>query len=1731
MSFLNETDHPLLPNRNITWTEDAQERCIQHLFEVQVAKTPDATAATFETEKMTYQELNRRANQLAHYLQELGVRPEVRVAMYMKRSLELLVGLLAILKAGGAFVPLDITSPKERLASILADSQVLVVLSQDQLSGNLPEHGLHTVCLDTNGTAFSSRDGTNPVPQAKPGNIAYIIYTSGSTGQPKGVMIEHRSLSNYLCWLNQHVLSDTAHHLPAVTKPVFDACLKQLFAPLLQGGTVWLLPDEIAAQPAALLEAIKTQRNVGLNCVPSFWSELLNVMDTGQVTSPPEGLVCLYLGGEHVKKELIERSLSRFPSLQIWNLYGPTEATANACVGRILDANNISIGHPIGNTHVYLLDETLHPAHPGTPGEIYLGGICLARGYTNRPEFTAERFVPDPFSEQSGARLYKTGDMARSLPDGTLEYLGRIDQQVKIRGFRIELGEIEMVLQMHPLIKESVVAVKEDASANKRLVAYVVAQKEAAIALSELRQHAKTYLPDYMLPAFFVVLDALPLMPNGKVDRHAFPAPDWSEPQATNSFVAPSSPIEEVLAGIWSQLLGVKRVGIHDHFFELGGHSLLATQCISAIRDTLQIELPFHRFFENPTIANVARFIEEESVQIHGQQFPPIQPTPHEKALPLSFAQERIWLIQRLSPTTISYNYQTTIRFTGILDTTALEKSLGEIIRRHEIYRTSFPIENGQPVQVISPPHPFQLLLLDLQEKAASERTAEAQRLIEQEIQKPFELSQLPLIRWTLVRFHEQEHVLIHVEHHLLHDGWSFNTFLRELLQLYTAFSSGQPSPLPELSIQFADFACWQRQVITGTLAETQLAYWKQKLSDAPAMLNLPTDHPRPAIQSFRGGVIRVELPLPLCEALRTFSRREGVTLFMTMFAAFLTLLYRYSGQGDISVGTGIANRRWTETEALIGMMINTVVLRTNLSGDPSFRDLLQQVRQVTLEAYANQDLPFNKVVEALHPTRTLDGNPLFQVAFAFHDSPMPDLTLPGLSIDLRTGLGNGSSKFDLNVIVTPQSEQYVGQRAGGEPCGIAVRWEYSTDLFEGATIERMQEHFHTLLQHVVTHPEQHLSRLPLLTEEERQHVLYEWSGVNGEQAREICLHHLFETQARQRPEAIALATEHVQLTYRVLDETANQLAHLLQRWKVGPEVPVALCMERTPDLILGILAVLKAGGAFVPLDPAYPPERLVSMLQGSHTPVLLTQHYLRERLPPQEIHLLCLDTEWGTIAQQSTTPLPVHAHPENLAYIIYTSGSTGQPKGAAIEHRGAANFSLVCERREPLPTGARCSLWTSISFDASVYEIFSAFAKGGTIHIVPDEIRSESLRFFEWLQHYRIQSAYIPPFMLDDFNTWLQQDARSICLQRLLVGVEPIQEHLLVMLTRHIPGLHTINGYGPTEASIGTTLYSVGSQSRHPGNTPIGRPIQNTYIYVLDEHMQPVPIGVPGELYIGGTGLARGYIHQAAETAERFVSDPFSQIPGARLYRTGDLARYLSDGNIEFLGRTDRQMKIRGLRIEPGEIEATLLTHLSVRDAVIIGQKNAAGENRLVAYLVLQPDRTPEISELRSYMRSKLPEYMIPSLFIMLDALPLTPSGKINRHALPEPEEQHQVLEAVYEAPRNSVEEVLAILFAEILGLERVGINDHFFERGGHSLLATRLHSRIRDELQVELPLRSLFEAPTVARLSDLILRHSPQRATIEKTARVLLELAQLSDDDVEAFLQEQAARLEEEK
>lgn len=1731
MSSPHETDHPLFTDRKITRTEYAQDICLQHIFEAHVAKTPDATAATFETEKITYQELNRRANQLAHYLQELGVGPEVRVGIYMQRSLELLVGLLAILKAGGALVPLDITSPKERLAFILTDSQTCVVVSQERLSGNLPEHDLHTVCLDKNWTTFSSRDGTNPAPQTKPGNIAYIIYTSGSTGQPKGVMIEHRSLLNYLNWLNDHVLSDTAHHLPAVTKPIFDACLKQLFAPLLRGGTVWLLPDEIAAQPAALLETLKMQRNVGLNCVPSLWSELLDVIDAGQVTSLPESLVCLYLGGEQVKKELIERSLSRFPSLQIWNLYGPTEATANACVGRILDVNNISIGHPIGNTHVYLLDETFHPAHPGIPGEIYIGGICLARGYVNRPEFTAERFVPDPFSGQPGARLYKTGDLARSLPDGTLEYLGRIDQQVKIRGFRIELGEIEMVLQMHPLIKESVVAVKEDASAQKRLVAYVVAQKEAAISLSELRQYAKKYLPEYMLPAFFVVLDALPLMPNGKVDRRAFPAPDWSEPQATSSFVAPSTPIEEVLAGIWSQLLGVKRVGINDHFFELGGHSLLATQCISAIRDTLQIELPLHRFFETPTIASLARFIEEDSVQRHGQQFPPIQPIPHEKALPLSFAQERIWLIQRLDPTTISYNYQTTIRFTGILDVAALEKSLGEIIRRHEIYRTSFPLENGQPVQVISPPQPFQLPLLDLQEKAVSERAAEAQRLIEQEIQKPFELSQLPLIRWTLLRFHEREHVLIHVEHHLLHDGWSFNTFLRELLQLYSAFSNGRPSPLPELPIQFADFACWQRQVITGTLAETQLAYWKQKLSGAPAMLNLPTDHPRPAIQTFRGGVIRVELPLPLCEALRTFSRREGVTLFMTMFAALLTLLYRYSGQDDISVGTGIANRRWTETEALIGMIINTVVLRTNLSGDPLFRELLHQVRQVTLEAYVNQDLPFNKVVEALHPTRTLDSNPLFQVAFAFHDSPMPDLKLPGLSIDLRTGLGNGSSKFDLNVIVTPQSEQYVGQSTGREHCGIAVRWEYSTDLFEVATIERMQEHFQILLQHIVTHPEQHLSRLPLLTEEERQHVLYEWNGTNVEHAREICLHHLFEAQARQQPEAIALATEHVQLTYRALDEIANQLAHLLQRWKVGPEVPVALCMERTPDLILGILAVLKAGGAFVPLDPAYPPERLVSMLQGSHTPVLLTQQYLLERIPPQETHILCLDTEWGTIAQQSKTSLPVHVHPGNLAYIIYTSGSTGQPKGVAIEHRGAANFSLACERKEPLPPGARCSLWTSVSFDASVYEIFSAFAKGGTIHIVPDEIRSDSFRFFEWLQHYRIQSAYIPPFMLEDFNAWLKQDARDICLQRLLVGVEPIQEQLLVMITRHIPGLHTINGYGPTEASIGTTLYSVGPQSRHPGNTPIGRPIQHTYIYVLDGHMQPVPIGVPGELYIGGIGLARGYIHQAAETAERFLSDPFSKIPGARLYRTGDLARYLSDGNIEFLGRLDRQMKIRGLRIEPGEIEATLLTHPAVREAVVIGQKNAAGENWLVAYLVLLPGQTPKISELRSYMRSKLPEYMIPSLFIILDALPLTPSGKINRRALPEPGEQHQALETACEAPRNPVEEVLAILFAEILGLERVGINDHFFERGGHSLLATRLHSRIRDELQVELPLRSLFENPTVARLSDLMLRHPQQRATIEKTARVLLELAQLSDDDVEALLHEQAARSEEEK
>jgi len=1696
LTLLTEIErHQLLVEWNNTLVDYPRNKCIHQLFEEQVRRSPDAIAVILEGEQLTYRELNQRANCLAHYLKTLGVEPEVLVGICVERSLDMVVGLLGILKAGGAYVPLDPAYPTERLAYMLSDSKVSVLLTQQKLVDSLQNIGTRTICLDTDWEAISVQSEQNLLTEVKASSLAYVIYTSGSTGQPKGVMIEHRSIVNFTSSAIAIYNITQKDRVLQFASIAFDAAVIEIFPCLSAGGTLVLRTDDMLLSGSRFVQRCREWEVTMMDWPTSHWHQVMvELAAAGQTL--PESLRVVSVGGDAVLPETLKlwqrcvKGLVNPP--QLLNGYGPTETTAVATYYDLSEfiANNpaascVPIGVPIGNLTTYILNHHLQPVPIGVPGELHIGGTGLARGYLGRPDLTVEKFIPNPFSHEPEARLYKTGDQARYLPDGNIEFLGRIDNQVKIRGFRIEPGEIEVALSQHSDVREAAVIAREDIPGDKRLVAYFVPnQKQPTI--GELRHFLKEKLPYYMVPATFVTLDALPLTLNGKVNRRALPAPLNTRPDLEETFVAPSTPIEEKLAKIWAEVLGIEHLGVNDNFFHLGGHSLTATQLLSRVRDILQVELPFQSIFESPTIANFAKLIEQESCIEQQLPLPSIQPMPRHGNLPTSFAQERVYFIEQLAQGNSAYQYQETLRLKGKLDVAALQQSLSEIVRRHEIFRTTFPAVDGRVVQVVHPALPIILPVVDLQTFSESERSTEAQRLIDEEVQKPFDLNQLPLIRWVLLRLSDQEHVLIHVEHHMLHDGWSLNVFLGELVELYQAFSLGNHSTLPEPPLQFVDFAYWQREWVKSQEAQAQLNYWKQKLSGSSPLLKLPYDRPRPVEQSYHGSLLRIELPISLCESLKVLNRQEGSTLFMTMFAAFLILLHRYTGQDDLSVGSAVANRRKRETEGLIGMIVNTIVLRTDLSGNPTFRELLGRVRSCTLEAYTNEDLPFDKVVEALKPVRNLSYNPLYQVAFSFHNAPLPELNLPGLNISLDENVSNKSAKFDLNIIVIPRSEQLVGRSSETGEKEITVLWEYNTDLFDAATIERMAEHYQTLLEGIVASQEHRVSELPLLTTPQQHQLLVEWNKTQREYPKDKSIHQLFEEQVTRAPDAVAVVFEGEQLTYKELNQRANQLAHHLQHLGVGPEVLVGICVERSLEMIVGLLGILKAGGAYMPLDPVYPQMRLAFMLSDAEIGVVLTQERLLDKLPSHKAQVVCLDSNWQDIAQESQENPCFGAVGENLAYVIYTSGSTGKPKGVMIDHRNVLallhGFEQVAPQVEPLISIFVCPY----SFDLSVWEIFSNLCFGGTLHILLPEIFANPESFASYLINHHVTTTYIPPALLSDVATELEKQSNSITLNRILVGVEPINQGILQRFLHMSPAIRIVNGYGPTETTICATFYNFCGVTDEDRRTPIGTAVQNYIVYIFDHHLQPVPIGVPGELYIGGAGLARGYLNRPDLTQEKFIPHPFSNEPGVRLYKTGDLARYLPDGNIEFLGRIDNQVKIRGFRIELGEIEAAIGQHPEVRDCVVIVRTKESGDKQLVAYVVPKLSKLTA-SKLCSFLQQRLPNYMVPAAFVVLESLPLTPNGKLDRRALPAPDKS-SFTDPDFVPPSNALERQLAQIWSEILDVELVGVKDNFFALGGHSLLAIRLMAKIEQELGKSLPLATLFQSPTIADLANLI-------------------------------------------
>jgi amino acid adenylation domain-containing protein len=1659
LPLLTQTERQqLLFEWNNTTTEYPQDKCIHQLFEEQVEKTPDSVAVVFENQQLTYRELNQQANQLAHHLQTLGVRPEVLVGICVERSLEMVVGLLGILKAGGAYVPLDPHYPQERLSYMLADAGVEILLTQQELLSSLSSHTARVVYLDTDWQTIEPQSHENLHAGVRSDNLAYVIYTSGSTGQPKGVAIEHHSPVALCHWAQQTFTRSQLSGVLATTSICFDLSVFELFVTLCLGGKV------IVAHNALHIPNLSRAEEITLiNTVPSAIAELL------RIGGLPTQIQIVNLAGEPLQNQIVQQLYQHQNIIRVYNLYGPSEDTTYSTFALLGKGATEppSIGRPISNTQIYILDANHQPVPIGVPGELYIGGDGLARGYLNRPELTLEKFIPNPFSDDSSERLYKTGDLARYLIDGNIEYLGRIDNQVKIRGFRIELGEIEAALSQHPVVRETVVIARENSAGDKQLVAYLVPHQEPAPTNSDLRHFLKAQLPDYMMPSAFVVLEALPLTPNGKVDRRALPQPEL-RPELEPTFVAPRTPIEEILANIWGCVLGIEQVGIDDNFFELGGHSLLATQVISRVRNTLAVELPLRSLFETPTVASFAQQVENSLNS--GQSIPvqPLLPIPHSGNIPLSFAQARLWFLDQLQPNSAFYNIPTALRLSGQLNVTALESNINEIIRRHEALRTNFTTIEGQPIQVIASTLELKLLFVDLQNLPFDEREVEAQRLATNEAQQPFDLEREPLVRVMVLQLGSSEYVFLLIVHHIIFDGWSTDVFYGELAALYEAKCTGKPLILPELPVQYADFAVWQRHWLTGEVLETQLNYWKQQLKDAPTLLELPTDRLRPAVQTFRGTHQYIALSLELSEALAELSKGTGVTLFMTLYAAFVTLLYRYTGSDDIVIGTPVANRTPQEIEGLIGFFVNTLALRTDLSGNPIFEQLLRRVREVALQAYTHQDLPFEQLVEALQPERSLSHTPLFQVMFALDDALVPSMDLLDLTVSSYS-VESGTTKFDLTLSMENTASGLIGE------------WEYNSDLFDATTIERMAEHLQTLLEGIVANPEQRISELPLLTQTERQQLLFEWNNTTTEYPQDKCIHQLFEEQVERSPDAVAVVFEEEQLTYRELNTRANQLAHYLRSLGVGPEVLVGICVERSFNMIIGLLGVLKADGAYVPIDPAYPTERIAYILSDSRLPILLTQQKLVAFLPEHQARIVYLDSDWEEIATKHELPPISDVTPENLAYVIYTSGSTGKPKGVMVAHQGLLNLVFWHQQTFKITSLDKATQLAGTGFDAAVWELWPYLTAGASIYLVKPELLTSPINLRDWLISQKITMSFVPTPVAQELLS-LEWATESIALRYILTGGDKLHQYPSVSIPFQV-----VNNYGPTENTVVTTSGLVVAQEQNQISPTIGQPIANTQVYILDQQLQPVPVGVPGELHIGGAGLARGYLNRPELTQEKFIPNPFKETQGSRLYKTGDLARYLPDGNIEYLGRIDNQVKIRGFRIELGEVEAVLTQHPVVRETVVIARENSAGDKQLVAYLVPHQEPAPTNSDLRHFLKAQLPDYMMPSAFVVLETLPLTPNGKVDRRALPQPELRPE-LEPTFVAPQTPTEELVASIWEKVLRVSQVGINDNFFELGGHSLLATQLLLQVNDACRVELPLSKLFEAPTVASLSNYI-------------------------------------------
>ncbi len=1672
--------HQILYEWNPPSSTLASTLCIHQLIECNAARTPNAIAIEFEEKQLSYDELNVRSNQLAHYLINQGVKAETIIGICLQRSIETIVATLAVLKAGGAYVQIDSRWPAQRIANVLHDCDAPIVLTQSSLLDNFNKVDEHFICniycMDVNNyRRLGELSDENPVTDVAMHNLAYVLYTSGSTGKPKGVMIEHAQLVQYTLSIIDRCKFDSSMVYAQLQSFYFDSSYTMLYSALATGATLHVIPSDLSLNAVALSHYVKQHSIDCMKLTPSHMSVLLE-----EKVMPRKRLI---LGGEAVRRSLVD-GLDAGPECRLFNHYGPTETTIGVTthqVGSVIpasvntDESLVPIGRPLDKTQIYILNEHSEPVPIAVAGELYIGGSLLARGYLNLPELTNSCFVVSPFDPDK--RLYKTGDKARYLHNGEIEFLGRLDNQLKIRGYRIEPIEIEQALLDEITVQDVVVTGCEDEHGQTELAAYVVLTKEqqdVTSAVGDLRECLKSKLPEYMRPTIWATMDAMPLNANGKLDRKALAIVGIKQKQNT-PFSAPVTDTQTKLAQIWSSLLGVDQIGLHDNFFELGGHSLNATQVVARIRQQMLMDVPLRWLFENPILQELSARIEVASAENAPESGYPLTPRSSDDALMLSYAQERLWFLDQMEGATAQYNIPFSLRLAGMLDVSAIERALQDIVVRHDILRTAIVQKNDGLPQLKASDTSLELHRRTLTGSFDNCKKS-LDKLLVEEKNRPFDLSADLKIRATLVfidcGMSTDQYALMVTFHHIAADGWSLRIFQRELSVLYNDYCEKRTATLQTLPVRFSDYAIWQRKWLEGQRLLEQISYWKKQLAGAPALLEIPTDHVRPAIQKITGKVHSFTLSRVITEKIKLLGVQHEVTLYMSLLAAFNLLLCRYSGQHDIIIGSPVANRTQVEAEGLIGCFVNSLVMRTDLSGDISFIELLNRVRETTISAYQYQDLPFEKLVEVLQPPRSLSYSPLFQVMFVLHNTPEATISLNGLEVErldlssLRT-ITNAKSDLALSVL----------EHSGELRCKL----NYRADLFDTATIERMAGHLKALLGGIIATPSMLIAKLPLLTADE-SYQLKEWNETDVAIPEKMCIHQFVEEQVERTPNEIAVQFEDELLTYQELNVRANRLAHWLVAKGVKPDSLVGICMHRCLDMSICLLAILKSGGAFVPIDPDYPAERINHVLGDAAPIIVITHEKLQNIFVKFRSTIVLYDKKWEPESPQSDLNIDTETlalHSRNLAYVMYTSGSTGTPKGVMNEHRSVVNYILFRQRAFGLDGSGRVLQKTPFIFDTSVWEYFWPLFVGARVVIARPDGHQDPVYLCDMIRTCRVTTIDFVPSMLRVFLDETNIDPQHN-LQHISSGGEELKIDLQQKCLSKLPHCELHNMYGPTEAAIASTT----EQCRIDHTATIGRPIANAKIYILDPHDQLLPIGIPGEICIGGIGVARGYLNNAKLTTKHFVVDPFGSDDTLRMYKTGDFGVRLADGRINYIGRNDSQVKLRGFRIELGEIESVLSQHSAVID-VAVSIENSTSNTSLVAYVATE--KKLDEQELKSYVSNYLPEYMVPAFYISLEKLPRTVGGKIDRNALPALGAE-RIISSVYMAPTNSTESRLVEIWSNLLGIDEVGITDNFFDLGGHSLKAIQVLSRVQDSFSLVLSLRSIFEYTTIREYAQMV-------------------------------------------